>query len=316
MIAVAGQGPIIPPQMAAGARTLAASMPDLLVAARQVANTVAVGWHGRRRAGSGEDFWQFRPFQFGEPARSIDWRRSARDEHLYVREREMENAHTVWMWTDLSASMAFRSKLASITKRDRALVVMIALAELLARSGERIGLLGHGRPIASRSAAERLTLALSAMHDKTARPQIGAVRRFHEVVILGDFLDPVDDLLADMAALSVAGARVHLVQVLDPVEETFPFAGRAEFRDPETGARLTAGRAEAWRTGYLDALAHQRDLLRTATRPAGWSFLVHHTDRPPAEVLLALHARLSASVGVGASHDISPAFGLFAATGG
>jgi uncharacterized protein (DUF58 family) len=291
----------VTPQLAAGARSLAATLPDLLVAARQVANTVAVGWHGRRRAGSGEDFWQFRPFQFGEPARSIDWRRSARDDHLYVREREMENAHTVWLWTDLSESMQFSSKLSSITKRDRALTLMIALAELLARSGERIGLLGHGRPTASRSAAERLALSLSILEDDSARPSIAAVRRFHDVVVFGDFLDPADDIVADLGALATAGARVHLVQVLDPVEETFPFTGRTEFRDPETGARVTAGRAEAWRAGYHEALAGLRARLREATRLAGWSFLLHHTDRAPADVLLALHARLADGAGTGSS---------------
>jgi uncharacterized protein (DUF58 family) len=291
----------VTPQTAASARSLAATLPDLLVAARQVANTVAVGWHGRRRAGSGEDFWQFRPFQFGEPARSIDWRRSARDDHLYVREREMENAHTVWLWTDLSESMRFSSRLSSVTKRDRALILMIALAELLARSGERIGLLGHGRPTASRSAAERLALDLSILEDESARPSIAAVRRFHDVVVLGDFLDPADDIVADLTALASAGARVHLVQVLDPVEETFPFTGRTEFRDPETGSRVTAGRAETWRAGYHEALAALRSRLRDATRLAGWSFLVHHTDRTPAEVLLALHARLADAAGTGSS---------------
>ncbi|WP_181702571.1 DUF58 domain-containing protein [Chthonobacter albigriseus] len=287
--------PVLTPAMTASARSLAASLPDLMVEARQVANTVATGWHGRRRAGFGEDFWQFRPFQFGEPARRIDWRRSAREEgHLYVREQELENAHTVWLWSDLSASMRFKSDLASTFKRDRAIVLMVALAELLARSGERIGLLGHGRPIASRSAAERLAMTLSHLEDDTARPSVGAVRRFHEVVVFGDFLDPADEIALELSHLSGSGARVHLVQVLDPIEETFPFTGRTEFIDPETGGRITAGRAEAWKKGYLEALGRHREALRDATRRPGWSFLIHHTDRPPADVLLALHARLSA----------------------
>ncbi|WP_075217182.1 DUF58 domain-containing protein [Mongoliimonas terrestris] len=288
---------LLTPSMTASARSLAASLPELLVEAHQVANTVASGWHGRRRAGHGEDFWQFRPFQFGEPARRIDWRRSARDEgHLYVREQELENAHTVWMWADLSASMRFASRLSSATKRDRAVVLMIALAELLARSGERIGLLGHGRPIASRAAAERLAMTLSHLENDAARPVSSAVRRFHEVVLFGDLLDPPDVIEAELARLSGAGARVHLIQVMDPIEETFPFTGRTEFVDPETGGRLTAGRAEAWRSGYLAALARQRDLLTRATRRSGWSFLIHHTDKPAAEVLLSLHGRLAAGM--------------------
>lgn len=293
--AVVGREPLFGPGLTADARSLAASLPDLLVEARQVANTVASGWHGRRRAGTGEDFWQFRPFQFGEAARRIDWRRSAREDgHLFVREREMENAHAVWLHADLSASMRFGSRLAAGSKRDRALLVLIALAELLARSGERVGLLGHGRPVASRSAAERLAMTLAHLEDQEARPTVNAVRRFHEVVLFGDFFDPPEPLLADLAILGRVGARVHLVQVMDPIEETFPFTGRTEFLDPETGGRMTAGRAEAWRTGYLDALAHHRSLLRDACRGPGWSFAVHHTDRPATEALLALHMRLAA----------------------
>src|SRR6185295_4669062 len=107
------------------------------IEARRVAATVIAGWHGRRVAGRGETFWQFRPFIPGETASGIDWRRSARDDHFYVREKEWEAAHLVWLWQDLSTSMAFRSRLATVGKRDRGMVFLLALAELLAAAGER-----------------------------------------------------------------------------------------------------------------------------------------------------------------------------------
>src|SRR4030088_1441124 len=88
------------------ARTLAATMPRLILEARRVAATVIHGLHGRRRAGPGENFWQYRRFVSGEPASRVDWRRSARDDHLYVREQEWEAAHTVWLWADRSPAMA------------------------------------------------------------------------------------------------------------------------------------------------------------------------------------------------------------------
>ena len=100
-------------QHASGAaRTLAESMPRLILEARRIAATVIHGLHGRKRAGPGENFWQYRRFLSGEPARRVDWRRSARDEHLYVREQEWEAAHTVWLWPDRSPSMVFTSPLA------------------------------------------------------------------------------------------------------------------------------------------------------------------------------------------------------------
>ena len=55
-------------QASAGAHSLAAAMPRLVLEARRVAATVIHGLHGRRRAGSGENFWQYRRFVSGEPA--------------------------------------------------------------------------------------------------------------------------------------------------------------------------------------------------------------------------------------------------------
>src|SRR3981189_84440 len=128
------------------ARSLAETMPRLILEARRIAATVIHGLHGRKRARPGENFWQYRRFLPGQPARGVDWRRPARDEHLYVREQEWEAAHTVWLWPDRSPSMAFRSTLAQESKLDRCLVVAFALAEILVQAGERVGVPGVMRP--------------------------------------------------------------------------------------------------------------------------------------------------------------------------
>ncbi|MDJ0931588.1 DUF58 domain-containing protein [Breoghania sp.] len=290
------QSPETWPDVIGQARTLAETLPDLLVEAKHIANTVSAGWHGRRRAGPGETFWQFRPFTMGEPVKRIDWRRSARDDHLFVREREWEAAHTMWLWSDLSRSMAFRSRLASASKRDRALVILLALADLLAGGGERIGLTGLTRPTSHRNAAETIATTLSHASQPVSLPDTDAIGRFSEVVLIGDLLDPTEEIATWIKRVVASGARGHLVQVMDSVEETFPFAGRTEFRDPETGIRLTAGRAESWREAYQERLRRHRAELHELTRKAGWTFLVHHTDRPANEPLLALHARLADNV--------------------
>src|SRR5882757_7391262 len=138
------------PHAVGQSQALAASMPRLVLEARRIAATIIHGLHGRRRAGSGENFWQYRRFISGEPAARIDWRRSARDDNLYVREQEWEAAHTVWIWPDRSPSMAFSSSSAREAKLDRALVVSFALAEVLVEGGERVGVPGLMRPSATR----------------------------------------------------------------------------------------------------------------------------------------------------------------------
>ncbi len=285
----------------AEAKSLARSLPDLLVEARRVATTVLAGWHGRRRAGPGETFWQFRPFVAGEAPGRIDWRRSARDEHLYIREREWEAAHTVWLSADLSPSMDFRSKLAVASKRDRALVILLALGDMLAAAGERIGLLGLGDPVLSRNAAERLAETLAhADDDQPALPSAIRLGRFADLVLISDFLDPIDEIEARLADYARQGATAHLVEIRDPIEEIFPYAGRTEFRDPESGFLYTIGRAEQIGEDYRRRLVARRETLAATCRRLGWSYLTHRTDHPTTEPLLALHARLSARVAGGA----------------
>src|SRR5919202_2331648 len=129
------------------AEQLAARLPPLLVAAERVAATVAQGVHGRRRVGQGDSFWQFRQYQPGDAPQRIDWRESAKSQRVYIRETEWEAAQSVWLWRDSSPSMDYSSA-AYITgadwptKRDRAELLLVALASLLLRGGERLTLLG------------------------------------------------------------------------------------------------------------------------------------------------------------------------------
>jgi uncharacterized protein (DUF58 family) len=278
------------------AQALADRLPDLLLEALRVANTVAHGIHGRRRAGTGETFWQFRQFQGGDPATVIDWRRSASSDTLYVREREWEASHTFWLWPDVSPSMAFRSHLAPVNKRDRTVVLTLAIAEMLVRAGERIALLGLTPPLASRKATSRIAEALAANEGaealKASLPPKARLSRFSSAILIGDFLDPPDLVAERLRQMAEGDVQGHIVQVLDPAEETLAYEGRIEFRSPEGGERWIADRVETLRDTYRQKLADHRAQIEEAARRIGWSFLVHHTDRPAAEPLLTLIMRL------------------------
>src|SRR6187401_2123222 len=280
-------------QATVGARKLADAMPRLILEARRVASTVIHGLHGRRRAGPGENFWLFRRFGSGEPAARVDWRRSARDDHLYVREQEWEAAHTVWIWPDRSPSMVFASPLVWETKLDRALVIAFALAEVLVEGGERVGIPGLMRPSASRNIIDKMAQAL--LHDASARaglPPSFAPSPQSEVLVLSDLWSPIADVRNTIAQLSANGAQGHEAQIVDPAEETFPFSGRVEFFDPEDGHSITVGRAEAWRADYQARLDRHRAEIRAETDRLGWSFIIHRTDRPATDLLLKLHAQM------------------------
>ncbi len=275
---------------------LAARVPRLILEARRVAATLIHGLHGRRRAGPGENFWQYRRFSSGEAAQNIDWRRSARDDHLYVREREWEASHTVWIWADRSPSMDFNSHLTEWSKLDRALVVSFALAEVLVQGGERVGIPELLRPTANRNIIDKMAQAM--VHDTGERPSLPpnfSPAAFSEVLLLSDFWSPIAEFRQIIGKLGATGARGHVVQIVDPAEESFPYAGRIEFIESEGLGSVTAGRAETWRNDYQKLVADHRAALRAECEQFGWSFTVHHTDRGPTELLFAIHARMGAS---------------------
>ncbi|MEI8393656.1 MAG: DUF58 domain-containing protein [Rhodospirillaceae bacterium] len=284
------------------AEGLAVTLPPLLVAAERVAATVARGGHGRRRVGSGETFWQFRRYQSGDSAAQIDWRQSGKSDPLFVRETEWEAAQTVWLWADRSASMAYPTDGSRPTKRDQAEILLLALAVLLIRGGERVALLHPGsRPESGKLMLNRLAEALTApvpIEDRTrGLPEPMPLPRYGRVVLIGDLLSPLDEIQATVARFSGQGVRGHLLQVLDPAEETLPFSGRVAFTGPEGEAPLLVPRVEAIRAGYLERLARQRAGLAAIARAAGWSFAGHRTDRPPQTALLALCNALDPATG-------------------
>jgi len=278
------------------AHGLADRLPELLVDAQRIAQTVAHGLHGRRRSGPGETFWQFRQFQPSDTLRQIDWRRSASSDHLFVREREWEAAHTICFWTNLSASMDFRSSLATTTKRDRALLLTLAAAELLVRGGERVAQLGLTAPTASRKATTRMAEAILAHEDSTmlqsTQPPKIHLPRFSGAILVSDFLDPIEQTREHIEMLAADGAVGHLIAVVDPAEETLPYEGRTEFLSPGGGQRWVADRVQSLRAQYQERFAaHRAELVALAHR-LGWSFLVHHTDRSPTEPLLSIIMRM------------------------
>ncbi|MES2906552.1 MAG: DUF58 domain-containing protein [Pseudomonadota bacterium] len=271
------------------AHQLVARFPTLLSAARRLAATQLHGVHSRRRAGPGEDFWQYRRYSFGEPANSIDWRRSARSDNTFVREKEWQATHGFWFWVDLSSSMFIRSNLAQLSKADAALITLFALADRLVEISERAGLLGRTPALSSRNIAARFaeSLPLTFETQDGLPPNITAPR-FSDCVLISDFLNPVEEIVARCAQVAGDGARVHLVQMLDPIEETFPFEGRLQFVDPESNETFLAGRAEAYARRYKWALEQHKTKLRSEARARGWSYRLYHTGTPLASLALPL----------------------------
>ncbi len=281
-------------QRARRAEALGAWLPPLQVAAARVAATVWQGVHGRRRAGVGEGVWQFRPYLAGDEARRIDWRKSARADGLIVRETEWEAAQTVCLWRDGSPSMHWRSKAAAEEKGARADLLLLALAALLLRGGERVRLLGSAQVFSGAGGLERMAAALPGLAAEDGLPAPAApVPRHGRVVLIGDFLAPSEAIAASVGRLAALPTTGHLLQVLDPAELVLPYHGRVRFTGLEQEVPTLVRRVDGLRGAYAARLAAQQQHLATIAAGVGWGYGLHQTDHAPETALLALYLALS-----------------------
>jgi len=276
------------------AEQASAALPSLLVEADRVAASVSQGVHGRRRVGQGETFWQFRQYQTGDAVHQIDWRQSARTTPLYIRETEWEAAQTVWLWRDLSPSMVYRSKPSLAAKFERRDILLLALSSLLIRGGERFALAGSGeRPLSGPASQERLwTMMKNQTPYDNDLSELNISRHAH-VVMFGDFLSPLVELEKKMASLANRNIKGHLVRIIDPAEEAFPFEGRVKFFDTESMESSLLGNVGKIRKDYQKSFVNHGNGLFDLARSWGWSLTTHHTDQAPTPTLLSLYMSLS-----------------------
>ena len=279
--------------LAGRASAQAEALPPLLVEAERIAATLMLGEHGRKRAGPGEAFWQYRPYSFGDSTQRIDWHKSARSDRVFIRENEWEAANTLWIWASPSVSMDFRSHLGPVTKRTRAEILALSLAALAVKAQERVGALGA--PFAADHARRQLVQIAGWLLARQGHSLPSATRlpRFSSAVLAGDFLEPPAEIATAVTRIAEAGVKGHLVQVADPAEETFPYNGRIEFHEMAGPLKFLSARAESLRGAYAEKLMRHRAALNDICRRIGWSFTIHRTDQPLAPVLLALHGRIS-----------------------
>ena len=289
---VAWGGRLSPAALRSDAEALTAPLPPLLAEAERLAASVLPGAHGRRRAGTGDAFWQFRPAIPGDPSRSIDWRRSARSDAAFVRETEWQASQAVSLWVDGSRSMAFASQDRLPSKGARARLLAMALAILLVRGGERVGLTTPDvPPRAGKTQLSRLAGALAdapAEGDYGAAPGDAVLPAGSRALFVSDFLGDPEPAEAALARAADRGVRGILLQVLDPAEVAFPFRGRTIFESMGGGLRHETLHAGDLRARYLDRLAARRDRLESLSRRTGWLRLDHATEAAPAPMLLTL----------------------------
>jgi uncharacterized protein (DUF58 family) len=267
----------------------------LLAAADQLAASVQTGEHGRRRSGFGDEFWQYRQAVDGDAHRDIDWRRSARSDVQFIRQKEWQATQSVAFWVDVSQNMQFTSSSKHPAKAYTARLLALAVAVLLQRGGERISLVGDPTPATtSRNGLARIAHTLSAAQDvnEFGRPDLTALAGSSQAVAISDFLTDPTELIEQIEGASARGIRGAMVQVLDPQEVTFPFQGRNVFESPLGKIRHETLKAGGLQRRYMARLEERQALLRDLARRVGWQFMVHQIDQATLPTLLWLYRSL------------------------
>jgi uncharacterized protein (DUF58 family) len=283
-----------PLTLRSASETLAAAFPPLLAEAEHLATTVMIGDHGRRRAGVGDTFWQYRPAQNHDEMRSIDWRRSARSDAQFIQDKEWQIAQSILMWVDQSASMSYTSLNDGTTKGSRARTLALASAILLLRGGERVGLTGNVLP-PRRGEVQVAQMAALLSQDHTddfGTPDATGMVSHSRALFVSDFMGDLTGIETAMAKAADRDVRGALVQILDPSEEAFPFDGRTIFESMSGTMRHETLKARDLRDRYLDRLAQRKDHLASLARAAGWQYNTHHTDTPAASAMLWIYTAL------------------------
>lgn len=277
------------PALRIEADALAKRLPRLSAKTR-ASDAAHLGSAGRRRAGTGEDFWEYRRYNTDDDASRVDWRRSARGDALFVRETELETARSLYFWVDPHAGFDWTGEAGRTSKADRGRVLAMAMANLLSREGERVGLLGSGRSAAfGKRALERLYQMIAS---DTDFPLI-APKRSGAVVIASDFYDPIETWAARLAPIAGKCHDGILLAISDPVEIDFPFKGRVRLSRPGTVLERILGRAETVQTDYAEKYAENRAALTALAARLGWRLITHSTHDDALMAGAQLHETLS-----------------------
>lgn len=280
------------------ASRLAATREALRLQAEKVAHSYLRGPHGRRRAGAGEKFWQFRPYVAGDVPRDIDWRQTAKRDDVFVREHETEAAQALWLYRDTSASMDYSSRKGVMTKADYAEVLLLALGFLALEAGERVGILGAAGRAQSHLSA--LPLLQQQMNETPVAAALAHTPSRHaHIVIASDFFYPLDTLDSFAAVSAARGCRPLFLQVCDPAEEDFDYRGRVRFEDAEAeaagpAAAMLVDDAAALRDAYHEKFIAHRAALAGIARTHHGLLLTVRTDEPVENVLARCAEQLMA----------------------
>ena len=264
------------------AEELSNKIPSLYVKADRIANTIWEGMHNRNKDGLGDNFWQFRKYEYGDPAHLIDWKKTAKSNETFIQEKELQTLQNFVIWRDTSRSMNFRSSESIDTKLYRANLFTLTLTIILSKSGENIVLNGLKSKLLKGGNA--VNFVSNQINEKVtdsykSSPNINEIKNNSDVILIGDFLNNINETEKTIKELSNRGINGIIIQILDPAERFFPYKGRINFNGLEGEQNILIGKAESVRNDYKKAIKIHIEKLEKLTTSYSWKYILDNSDQ-------------------------------------
>ena len=264
------------------AEELSNKIPSLYVKAARIANTIWEGMHNRNKDGLGDNFWQFRKYEYGDPAHLIDWKKTAKSNETFIQEKELQTLQNFVIWRDTSRSMNFRSSESIDTKLYRANLFTLTLTIILSKSGENIVL--NGLKTELLKGGNAVNFVSNQINEKVtdsfkSSPNINEIKNNSDVILIGDFLNNINETEKTIKELSNRGINGIIIQILDPAERFFPYKGRINFNGLEGEKNILIGKAESVRNDYKKAIKIHIEKLEKLTTSYSWKYILDNSDQ-------------------------------------
>ena len=264
------------------AEELSNKIPSLYVKADRIANTIWEGMHNRNKDGLGDNFWQFRKYEYGDPAHLIDWKKTAKSNETFIQEKELQTLQNFVIWRDTSRSMNFRCSESIDTKLYRANLFTLTLTIILSKSGENIVL--NGLKTELLKGGNAVNFVSNQINEKVtdsfkSSPNINEIKNNSDVILIGDFLNNINETEKTIKELSNRGINGIIIQILDPAERFFPYKGRINFNGLEGEKNILIGKAESVRNDYKKAIKIHIEKLEKLTTSYSWKYILDNSDQ-------------------------------------
>ena len=264
------------------AEELSNKIPSLYIKAERIANTIWEGIHNRNKDGLGDNFWQFRKYEYGDPAHLIDWKKTAKSNETFIQEKELQTLQNFVIWRDTSKSMNFRSSESIDTKLYRANLFTLALTIILSKSGENIVLNGLKSELLK--GGDAVNFVSNQINEKVtdsykSSPNVNEIKNNSDVILIGDFLNNINETEKTIKELSNRGINGIIIQILDPAERFFPYKGRINFNGLEGEQNILIGKAESVRNDYKKAIKIHIEKLEKLTTSYSWKYILDNSEQ-------------------------------------